>query len=37
MHKIDYQQLLDNALKSVIKEALINAQYNGLGDDAGFS
>lgn len=36
MHKIDYQQLLDNALKSVVKEALIYAQYNGLGDDAGF-
>ena len=36
MHKIDYQQLLDNALKSVVKEALIFAQYNGLGDDAGF-
>ena len=26
MHKIDYQQLLDNALKSVVKEALIYAQ-----------
>lgn len=36
MHKIDYQLLLDNALKSVVKEALIYAQYNGLGDDAGF-
>ena len=36
MHKIDYQQLLDNALKSVVKEALIYAQFNGLGDDAGF-
>ena len=36
MHKIDYQQLLDNALKSVVKEALVYAQYNGLGDDAGF-
>lgn len=36
MHKIDYQQLLDTALKSVVKEALIYAQYNGLGDDAGF-
>ena len=36
MHKIDYQQLLDNALKSVVKEAFIYAQYNGLGDDAGF-
>ena len=36
MHKIDYQQLLDDALKSVVKEALIYAQFNGLGDDAGF-
>ena len=36
MHKIDYQQLLDNALKSVVKEALLYAQFNGLGDDAGF-
>ena len=36
MHKIDYQQLLDNALKSVVKEALIYAQFNGLGDNAGF-
>lgn len=36
MPKINYQQLLDNALKSVVKEALIYAQYNGLGDDAGF-
>lgn len=36
MQKIDYQQLLDNALKSVVKEALIHAQFNGLGDDASF-
>ena len=36
MHNIDYQQLLDNALKSVVKEALIYAQFNGLGDNAGF-
>ena len=36
MHKIDYQQLLDDALKSVVKEALLYAQFNGLGDDAGF-
>ena len=36
MHKIDYQKLLDDALKSVVKEALIYAQFNGLGDDAGF-
>jgi len=36
MAKINYQQLLDNALKSVVKEALIHAQFNGLGDDASF-
>lgn len=36
MSKIDYRQLLDNALKSVVKEALIHAQFNGLGDDASF-
>lgn len=36
MKKIDYQKLLDNALKSVVKEALIHAQFNGLGDDAHF-
>ena len=36
MSKINYQQLLDTALKSVVKEALIYAQFNGLGDDAGF-
>ncbi len=36
MTKINYQQLLDNALKSVVKEALIYAQFNGLGDDASF-
>ena len=36
MHKIDYQKLLDDALKSVVKEALLYAQFNGLGDDAGF-
>ena len=36
MTKINYQQLLDNALKGVVKEALIHAQFNGLGDDAGF-
>lgn len=36
MHNIDYQLLLDNALKSVVKEALIYAQFNGLGDNAGF-
>ena len=36
MAKINYKQLLDNALKSVVKEALIHAQFNGLGDDASF-
>lgn len=36
MHKIDYQKLLDDALKSVVKEALLYAQFNGLGDDTGF-
>jgi len=36
MAKINYQELLDNALKSVVKEALIHAQFNGLGDDASF-
>jgi hypothetical protein len=36
MHKINYKELLDNALKSVVKEALVYAQFNGLGDDAGF-
>ena len=36
MSKINYRQLLDNALKSVVKEALIYAQFNGLGDDASF-
>ena len=36
MAKIDYQNLLENALKSVVKEALIHAQFNGLGDGAHF-
>ena len=36
MAKINYQQLLDTALKSVVKEALIHAQFNGLGDEASF-
>lgn len=36
MAKINYQQLLDKALKSVVKEALMYAQFNGLGDDASF-
>lgn len=33
---IDYQKLLDGALKSVVKDALIHAQFNGLGDGAHF-
>ena len=36
MGKINYQELLDNALKSVVKEALIYAQINGLGDGTHF-
>ena len=36
MPKINYQQLLDNALKSVVKDALIHAQINGLGDGSHF-
>lgn len=36
MAKIDYQLLLDNALKSVVREALIFAQINGLGDGMHF-
>lgn len=36
MSKIDYQTLLDNALKSVVKDALIHAQFNGLGDGTHF-
>ncbi len=36
MKTIDYQQLLDNALKSVVKDALIHAQFNGLGDGTHF-
>ena len=36
MAKINYQELLDNALKSVVKEALIYAQVNGLGDGTHF-
>ncbi len=36
MDKINYQLLLDNALKSVVKDALIHAQINGLGDGAHF-
>ncbi|MBR4507470.1 MAG: hypothetical protein IKP24_02960 [Alphaproteobacteria bacterium] len=36
MAQIDYQLLLDNALKSVVKDALIYAQINGLGDGSHF-
>lgn len=36
MSKIDYQSLLDNALKSVVKDALVHAQINGLGDGTHF-
>ncbi|MDR0741614.1 MAG: ClpXP protease specificity-enhancing factor SspB [Rickettsiales bacterium] len=36
MGKINYQKLLDNALKSVVKDALIHAQFNGLDDGAHF-
>ena len=36
MSKINYQELLDNALKSVVKEALVYAQINGLGDGTHF-
>ncbi len=36
MSKIDYQNLLDSALKSVVKDALIHAQLNGLGDGTHF-
>lgn len=36
MKSIDYQKLLDTALKSVVKDALIHAQFNGLGDGTHF-
>ncbi len=36
MKKIDYQTLLDNALKSIVREALVFAQINGLGDGTHF-
>ena len=36
MARIDYQTLLDNALKSIVKDALIHAQINGLGDGTHF-
>jgi len=31
MKQIDYQQLLDRALRGVVKDALVHAQFNGLG------
>jgi hypothetical protein len=36
MARIDYQALLDAALKSIVKDALIHAQFNGLGDGTHF-
>lgn len=36
MAKIDYQTLLDGALKSVVRDALIHAQFNGLSDGTHF-
>ena len=36
MARIDYQTLLDNALKSIVKDALVHAQFNGLGDGTHF-
>ena len=36
MARIDKQKMLNNALKSVVKEALIHAQFNGLGDGTHF-
>ncbi len=36
MSKIDYQSLLDGALKSVVRDALTHAQFNGLGDGTHF-
>ena len=29
---LDYQNLLDKALRNVVKEALIDVQFNGLDD-----
>ena len=37
MAKIDYELLLDNALKNVVREALVHAQINGLGDGMHFN
>ena len=34
--KIDYSQMLERALKMVVKDALFFAQVNGLGDGAHF-
>lgn len=36
MQNIDYQNLLERALKMVVKDALTYAQINGLGDGAHF-
>lgn len=36
MARINYNQLLDDALKNVVKESLLFAQFNGLGDDTSF-
>jgi len=36
MKKLDYQQLLEKALKMVVREALSHAQANGLTDGAHF-
>ncbi|MBD5400534.1 stringent starvation protein B [bacterium] len=36
MSKIDYQSLLDRALKTVVKDALTHAQFNGLADGTHF-
>ncbi|MCL1785583.1 MAG: ClpXP protease specificity-enhancing factor SspB [Alphaproteobacteria bacterium] len=33
---IDYQQLLENALRTVVKDALTHAQFNGLGENTHF-
>ncbi|MCL2017972.1 MAG: ClpXP protease specificity-enhancing factor SspB [Alphaproteobacteria bacterium] len=33
MKNVDYQQLLDRALRGVVKDALVYAQFNGLGGD----
>lgn len=36
MKNIDYQQLLERALRQVVKDALVHAQFNGLGDGTHF-